>query len=345
MRHPLPFRLTPTRLALVYVLLSAAWVLVSSELVFVEFQSAQAITAWEIIKGLCFILASGGLIFWLARRLLQRLLRAEEALRISEAQRSLLETRLTQAGKLEALGQLAAGLVHDFNNVLEIIFTGLYLLQARNPDEEERRSLQSMSDAARRISALTRQLLLFARPQAEELQLISLNAVVTETVELLKPALGKRIAVMLTLEPKLERLRADSRQISQVLINLCLNARDAMKTGGTLEIRTENIVPGPARSNPLPDLAPGAYVCLAVSDTGRGIPPEIRDKIFEPFFTTKEKTTGTGLGLFMVQGIVKKLGGSVEVSSTPSQGAIFSVYLPCNRAQAISQGYGTELIV
>jgi len=333
---PTQTRLTPARLALLYVLISGVWVAVSSELLFLEFESTIPITGFELTKGLGFVLASGALIYFITKRMLDRLLRSEESLRQSEAKCVLLQRQLAQAHKLEALGRLAAGITHDFNNILEVIYGNAYLLRQETgaPPSQAQARLQLILQATDRATKLTRQLLAFSRGQVLVLRPLDLNLLVGQTTALLQHLVGVQVTVQLRLDPHLWNVMADATQINQVLMNLCLNARDAMPTEGALEIQTSNVIVGADVVERLAESNPGPHVLLSVRDWGIGIPPDVLERMFEPFYTTKINSQGTGLGLSTVYGIVKQSGGFIDVSTEMGMGTTISVYLPRTTAFA-----------
>ena len=247
---------------------------------------------------------------------------AEEALRRSEEQ-------LRQAQKMEAVGQLAGGIAHDFNNLLTAIlsYCDLLLEEVRHGDPI-RADIEQIRQAGQRAAGLTRQLLAFSRRQVLQPKVLSLNTVIDGTEGMLRRLVGSDVVVDFTRDPGLWHVLADPSQLEQVLFNLVVNARDAMPQGGRLGITTANrelMADSPERPN---GVRPGAYVAMAVSDTGVGIEPGMHARIFEPFFTTKEPGRGTGLGLSTVYGIVQQSGGHVTVSSAPGKGATFTVLLP-----------------
>jgi hypothetical protein len=327
---PTQTRLTPARLALLYVLISVVWVGVSSELLFLEFESKVAVTGFELAKGVGFVLASGALIYFVTRRMLERLLRSEDALRQSEAKQALLRQQLAQAQKLEALGRLAAGITHDFNNILGVIYSSVYLLKQETAAlaSQVQARLQLILQAAEQGSNLTHQLLAFSSRQVLVLRPLNLNVVVEQASVFLQGLVGAQVKIQQRLDPALWDAKADAAQINQVLMNLCVNARDAMPTGGTLEIQTSNVIVAADVLERLGEGTPGPHVLLSVRDSGSGIPPDVLERMFEPFYTTKTNTRGTGLGLSTVYGIVKQSGGFIDVTTEVGKGTTFSVYLP-----------------
>src|SRR5574341_1682227 len=240
-----------------------------------------------------------------------------------------LEEQLRQSQKMEAVGRLAGGMAHDFNNILTAIggFSDLLLhdLPLHDPRRED---VEEIRKAAERAAALTQQLLAFSRRQVLQPKVLDLNAVVARTEKLLRRLIGEDITLLTPGEPALWAVRADPGQIEQVLVNLAVNARDAMPQGGTLSIATANAALDQAFADDHQPVTPGEYVMVAVIDTGIGMDAETQAHVFEPFFTTKERGKGTGLGLAMVYGIVKQSGGFIWVTSAPGQGAAFKIYLP-----------------
>jgi len=244
-------------------------------------------------------------------------------------ERRSLERQLLQAQKMEAVGRLAGGIAHDFNNVLTAIFgyvdlllDGLPTLSPLRPDIEEIRR------AAERAAGLTRQLLAFSRKQVLQTRTLDLNELLTDIDKLLRRLLGEDIDIVTKLDPKLGAVRADWGQLEQVVVNLAVNARDAMPGGGRLTIETRNAELDEAYTREHVPVRPGRYVMFALSDTGTGMSPETMAHMFEPFFTTKEAGKGTGLGLATVYGIVKQSGGYVWCYSELGHGTTFTVYLP-----------------
>jgi NO-binding membrane sensor protein with MHYT domain/nitrogen-specific signal transduction histidine kinase/CheY-like chemotaxis protein len=237
--------------------------------------------------------------------------------------------RRRESQKLEAIGQLAGGIAHDFNNLLTTIMGHAAFVQQDLPaDSPLQEDVRSIDRAAQRAAELTRQLLAFSRRQVLQPVPLDLNQVVTETMRMLHRVIGERISITLGLAPDLGSIRADVAQLERVIVNLMVNARDAMPQGGSVTVETANVELPPGFAGQHLGMEPGAYVMLAVTDTGGGMTPEIQSRIFDPFFTTKEVGRGTGLGLSTVYGIVKQSGGSVSVYSEPGRGSTFKVYLP-----------------
>jgi PAS domain S-box-containing protein len=245
----------------------------------------------------------------------------EEALRESER-------RLAQAQKMEAVGQLTGGIAHDFNNLLLVITGNLELLEPQLDSDEQKVLLKAAQDAAMLGSKLTDQLLTFARRRHLDAQLIELNDHVLGITDMLRRTLGEHVMLSTSLSRDVWPIRADTGQFQSAIVNMAVNARDAMPQGGKLVIETRNIVLDADHADFHPELQPGHYVQLSISDTGTGMPPEIRDRVFEPFFTTKEKGSGTGLGLAMVYGFVKQSGGHVTIYSEVGHGTTFNLYFP-----------------
>jgi len=244
-------------------------------------------------------------------------------------ERRRLEEELRQAQKMDAVGQLAGGVAHDFNNLLTAIrgFTDL-LARSLEPEDARRKDIAEILKATERAASLTRQLLAFSKRQVLRVEVLSVNGIVEDMSKIIRRLLGESIKVETQLEPRIWTIRADPGQLEQVLLNLALNARDAMSRGGRLIIATEQRQIEPAEIPSGFDAAPGAYVRLRVSDSGCGIPAENLPRIFEPFFTTKGVGRGTGLGLATVYGIVRQHHGWIEVTSTPGGGSSFDIHLP-----------------
>jgi PAS domain S-box-containing protein len=249
--------------------------------------------------------------------------RAEEALRQTEAQ-------LRQSQKMEAVGRLAGGVAHDFNNLLTVIRGYSELLLTRlSATDSMRKDMEEIKKAADRASGLTRQLLAFSRRQFIAAKVIDLNALITNMDGMMRPLLGGDVVELCAeLDPQVGAIKADPGQVEQVIMNLAVNSRDAMPSGGKLTIETRNVTIGKHARREAPEMEPGSYVLLAIRDTGHGMDEETKSHLFEPFFTTKEKGKGTGLGLSTVYGIVKQSGGYIAVESQPGQGTTFRIYFP-----------------
>ncbi|WP_447973625.1 response regulator [Nitrospira sp. Kam-Ns4a] len=244
-------------------------------------------------------------------------------------ERKQLEVQLRHAQKMEAIGQLAGGIAHDFNNLLTVINGYSELLLTILPaDPAWRNPVEEIKKAGTRAAALTRQLLAFSRKQLLEPRVLDLNAVIAQMGQMLRRLVREDIEIVTRLDPALGRVKADPGQIEQVLMNLVVNARDAMPQGGQLTITTGNAEPDSLPAASRATAPPGPYVTLAVRDTGCGMDEATLARIFEPFFTTKEPSQGTGLGLSTVHGIVKQHGGTIAVESRPGQGTTFTLYLP-----------------
>jgi PAS domain S-box-containing protein len=248
---------------------------------------------------------------------------------LSLDERRHLEEQLRRAQHMEAIGQLAGGLAHEVNNMLTVIQGhGNFLLQKIGPTDPLFLSVETIQKAAERTSSLIRQLLTLARKQELTLQVFNLNNTIAEIDRMLRPLVGKKIEVVAKLDPNLGEVRADPAQIEQVILNLALNARDAMPNGGQLIIETANAELDKAYARMNPDILPGPYVLLVVSDSGCGMTEEVQSHIFEPLFSTKDPGKGSGLGLSNVSGIVKQTNGHIKVFSIPGHGSTFRIYLP-----------------
>jgi PAS domain S-box-containing protein len=255
----------------------------------------------------------------------------------TQAERERLEAQLHQSQRLESLGQLAGGVAHDFNNLLAVMlnyssFVAEEITDAAAEDSQRwqaaRHDIAQVQRAGQRATDLTHQLLAFGRREVVKPRVLSLNTVVSEVDALLHRTLGEHVELHTTLAPDLWPVLADPGQLEQVLVNLAVNARDAMPDGGVLSIDTANEIIEEAGAVTRPGLHPGRYVRLRVSDTGFGIPPEVAERVFEPFFTTKPKGEGTGLGLATVYGIITQAGGRAQIASSPGAGTAFTALLP-----------------
>jgi signal transduction histidine kinase/ActR/RegA family two-component response regulator len=251
------------------------------------------------------------------------------AVRRAAEEKKVLESQLQGAQKMEAIGTLAGGIAHDFNNILQAIigYTQI-LLMAKESSDPDYEKLQAIEASAQRASELTQRLLVFGRKVESKLKPVDLNQEVHQVCRMLERTIPKMIEITLDLKRDLQIINCDPVQIEQIMMNLGVNARDAMPDGGKLVFQTRNVTLDEAFCKVNLGCKPGFYVLLRVSDSGIGMEKELQDHIFEPFFTTKETGKGTGLGLAMVYGIVKSHGGYITCDSQPNQGTVFSIYFP-----------------
>lgn len=277
------------------------------------------------------------------------------AIKTDISDRKKLEEQLRQSQKMEAVGQLAGGIAHDFNNLLTVIngYADM-LLVAKSDGDVEINELTQIRQAGQRAASLTRQLLAFSRRQILEPEILSLNTVINNTEKMLRRLIGENIFLETSLDADISNCEADPGQMEQVIMNLCINARDAMPAGGRLLIETSNIVLDKEYLKSHQGVKPGNYVMMSFTDNGTGMEKEVRERIFEPFFTTKEEGKGTGLGLSTVYGIVKQSGGNIWVYSEPGQGTTFKIYLPAageqkrsakSKQEDLVRLHGTETIL
>ncbi|HTY64178.1 MAG TPA: ATP-binding protein, partial [Acidobacteriota bacterium] len=243
--------------------------------------------------------------------------------------RNLLQRQLLQAQKMEAIGRLAGGISHDFNNLLTIIIGNCdFLRDTLKKSDQARRDVDQIKNAAVRAADLTAKLLAFSRKQILQPRVIDLNALIKENATLLRRMIGEDIELIISHDASLGSVKADATQLEQIIMNLAVNAKDAMAKGGRFSIETANVELDQSFVAENPGSHKGKFVMMAASDTGIGMDAETKTHIFEPFFTTKEEGKGTGLGLATVYGIVKQSGGYITADSEPGKGATFKIYLP-----------------
>ncbi len=250
-----------------------------------------------------------------------------------------IEEQMRQSQKMEAIGELAGGIAHDLNNVLTVIngHAELLIERTRGANASVTKSASEILSSGQRAALLVRQILAFSRRQMLQPKVLDLNGVVEGMKDMLQCLVSERIEVSLALDREAGFIDADPGQLEQVLVDLAVNARDAMPKGGRLVIGTANASPDGSFAMTSPDLRSGPHVVLSVSDTGCGMTADVKSRIFEPFFTTKDKSKGTGLGLAMVYGIVKQSGGEIEVQSAPDQGTTFRIHLPVAGTRSLSE--------
>lgn len=287
---------------------------------------------FDLVIVISFLTAVAFAWVWMLR---QQVHRQTAAIRRQAEQEMVLHEQLRQSQKMEAVGLLAGGIAHDFNNLLTVIkgYSEIVLSEL-DAGHRNRSQVEEIAKSADRAAALTQQLLAFSRQQVLAPKILNLNVVLEDLGTMLRRLLGESVELSIVLDPQLGNVKADPGQIEQVIVNLAVNARDAMARGGKLTIETANVNVSSADPAEDPDLQPGQYVVLMVKDNGAGMSPEVLARIFEPFFTTKEKGKGTGLGLATTYGIIKQSGGHISALSKPGEGAVFRVYLPLAKGSA-----------
>jgi signal transduction histidine kinase len=268
-------------------------------------------------------LGAAACLLWIYQRVL---IRDNERL---ERERALMSEQTAQATRLEAIGRLAGGVAHDFNNLLTVIRGRTELMLAEHQhDETLREDLTAVRDATRRGEGVTRQLLAFGRRQMLRPEVLDLGLVVADMAPLLRSAISDEVRLSVTVRDPAPLILADQGQVEMALLNLAVNAREAMPGGGKLAVSVDDVELDEGTAADIPEARPGRYVLLTVQDTGKGMNEATRSRIFEPFFTTKPFGSGAGLGLPAVHGFVRQSGGAVAVESAPAQGATFRIYLP-----------------
>ena len=326
------------RIALVYLATGCLWI-AGSDWLLVRLLP-EHLRMGQTAKGLAFVVLSASLIYALVRRELKRRHRLED-------EREELHRRLAGSQRLEAVGRLTAGIAHDFNNLLTAVTGSIQSYTARVQEEgrygEDLSELVDAASASERAAQLTAQLLAFGRRQKLRPEVVDIGAVIEEMGRLLRRLIGEHVRIQLDLDPDLWMVDLDPGPLEQVVMNLAINARDAMPDGGSLTIETANvrIDPETARHRFSFPFEPGEYVRLSVADTGTGMTATTRVHIFEPFFTTKHQDVGTGLGLSTVYGIVKQSGGYIDVETAPGQGARFDIFFPRSH-RSIRRSTGDE---
>ncbi|OGR42640.1 MAG: hypothetical protein A2X35_01435 [Elusimicrobia bacterium GWA2_61_42] len=310
------------KIAGLYAVLGGLWITFSDRLLWALVKDQAWVNSLQTYKGWFYVAVTAVLLYFLIRTALARIKRLEEARRATEL-------KFLQAQKMELVGRLASGVAHDFNNVLTAIM-GLAQITMRSMDEADTRraDLEDIINFSGHAAALTSQLLAFSRKQFFQPRPLDLNAQIKTSEKMLRRAAGEAVGIEFQLAGDLWKVMADPSQVDQVLLNLAVNARDAMPQGGKLSIKAANLEVGKSLHADGEELPPGEYVMLTARDTGCGMDQATMARAFEPFFTTKELGKGTGLGLSVVHGIVEQAGGRITMESKPAEGTVFRICLP-----------------
>lgn len=278
------------------------------------------------------------------KRLIPAIQRALNDARLARERREA-EEQMHRVQRLENIGMLAAGIAHDFNNVLAPVLMGVPLLRMRHPDTADQKILANIESSAMRGAGLVKQIMGFAHGIAGEAQLVQPRHLLRDLIGILEQTMPRNIQVVSDLSPELWPLKTNPTQLHQILLNLCVNARDAMPQGGTLTLRASNLQLDTVAAAAIPDAKPGPHLKLEVSDTGTGIPPAVVKKMWEPFFTTKEADKGTGLGLATVRSLVEAHGGAITLKTEAGRGTTFGILLPASPgAESVLHPAGLESV-
>lgn len=294
----------------------------------------------SIVIGFVILYAALGSTVW---RSWKTIVRHRKERKQAEEEKERIQFQLRESQKMDAIGRLAGGVAHDFNNMLTVIaISSEMLLGDLSNDDPKRQDVVEIQKAAERATSLTRQLLTFSRRQVTEPKVLNIDSIISDMDKMLRRLISEDVQMNTILEPNLNPIKADSGSIEQVIMNIVLNASDAMPNGGEITVRTENVTLDEKDVIFISEAKPGDFVCLSITDTGTGMDKETMEHVFEPFFTTKAKGQGTGLGLAIVYGIVKQIDGWINVYSEPEKGSTFRIYLPALLVGAENEGELTE---